>query len=171
MEARVFLLSEQLIRRYIDRSIIRIGDIEYSNLYPTCYYFQLGRIAEVVSPEGFQTVNVERARSIVIPPQTVARVESKESFTLRDNVLALLGNQTSLLRDKQLQLLHGPTIDPGWNQRLALAIYNMGSSPTAVNYGERIGKAMFFDISDSALEEARLTPDARRREQELQRGD
>jgi deoxycytidine triphosphate deaminase len=64
---------------------------------------------------------------------------------------------------------YGPTIDPGWKQRLGLAIYNMGNSDTRVEYGERIGNAMFFDISDSALEEARLTRDAQQRARELGR--
>lgn len=166
----MFLLSEELVQRYIRRKVIQIIDFDEGNLYPTCYYFRLGRVAEVSGPDGMQTVNVEREGFILIPPHSVARVESLEHFTMSDNTLAMLGNYTSFLREKQLQLLHGPTIDPGWKQRLGLAIYNMGSSPTRVEYGERIGKAIFFDISDSALEEARLTQEAQRRAKELDRG-
>ena len=128
----MFLLSEQLVQRYMDRKLIQIIDFEEDNLYPTCYYFQLGRVAEVPGPDGFQAVNVEREGYILIPSHSVARVESKEHFTLSDNTLALLGNTTSFQREKQLQLLHGPTIDPGWKQRLGLAIYNMGNSPARV---------------------------------------
>lgn len=117
-----------------------------------------------------QTKNVEREGYILIPPHSVASVESLEHFTMSDNTMAFLGNYTSFLRDRGLQLLHGPTIDPGWRQRLGLAIHNLGNSDVRVEYGERIGKAMFFDISDSALEEARLSPEAQRRERELQRG-
>jgi deoxycytidine triphosphate deaminase len=116
-----------------------------------------------------QTINVERAEYILIPPHSVVSVESLEHFTLSDNTLALLGNITDFLRERNLQLLHGPTIDPGWKQRLGLGIYNLGNSDARVEYGQNIGKAMFFDISDSALEEARLTPEARRRERELRR--
>lgn len=152
------------------RRLIQIVDFDGANLYPTCYYFRLGRIAEVPDADGMQTINVERKGYIVIPPHSVASIESFEHFTMSDNTLALLGNFTSFMRDKNLQLLHGPTIDPGWKQRLGLAIHNLGNSPTRVDFKERIGKAMFFDISDSALEEARLTPEALRREQELQQG-
>ena len=165
----MFLLSEDLIQRYRKRKIIQIIDFDEEYLYPTCYYFRLGRVAEVPGHDGMQTVNVEREGYILIPPHSVARVESLEHFTMSDNTLALLGNYTSFLREKQLQLLHGPTIDPGWKQRLGLAIYNMGNSDARVEYGERIGKAMFFDISDSALEEARLTRDAQQRARELGR--
>jgi deoxycytidine triphosphate deaminase len=152
------------------KKAIRIGDFADDNLYPTCYYFRLGRIAEVPSPGGVRTINVEREGYIVIPPHSVARVESLEHFTMEDNTLALLGNYTSFMRDRHLQLLHGPTIDPGWKERLGLAIHNLGDSDARVEYGENIGKAMFFDISDSALEEARLTPEAKQREWLLQRG-
>ena len=166
----MFLLSEQLIRRYMNRKIIQIFDFDEASLYPTCYYFRLGRVADVPGPNGMQTVNVEREGYILIPPHSVASVESLEHFTMSDNTLAMLGNYTSFQRERNLQLLHGPTIDPGWKQRLGLAIYNLGNSDARVEYGDRIGKAIFFDISDSALEEARLTPEALRRERELQRG-
>lgn len=165
----MFLLSEELVLRYKSRGLIQIIDFKEDNLYPTCYYFQLGRVAEIPGPDGMQVVNVERDGYILIPPHSVARVESLEHFTMSDNTLALLGNYTDFVRERQLQLLHGPTIDPGWKQRLGLAIYNMGGSPARVEYGERIGKAMFFDISDSALEEARLTQEAQRRARELER--
>ena len=163
----MFLLSEQLVRRYMNRKLIQINDFYEDNLYPTCYYFRLGRVAEVPYSDGIRTVNVEKTKYIVIPPQSVASVQSLEQFMLSDNTLALLGNYTDFQRERNLQLLHGPTIDPGWKSVLGLAIYNLGKSEARVEYGERIGKAMFFDISDSALEEARLTPDAERREQEL----
>jgi dUTPase len=165
----LFLLSEELVQRYMKRKLIQIIDFQEDNLYPTCYYFRLGRVAEVPYPGGMQTVNVEREGFILIPAHSVASVESLEHFTLSDNTLALLGNYTSFMRERNLQLLHGPTIDPGWKERLGLAIHNLGSTDARLEYGENIGKAMFFDISDSALEEARLTPDARRRERELQR--
>lgn len=166
----MFLLSEELIERYIRKERIAIDPFFGENLYPTCYYFSLGRLADVPGgPNGMQTVNVERQGYIVIPPKSVASVESLEHFRLPDNILALLGNRTELLRKQHLQLLHGPTIDPGWKQQLALAIHNFGDSPERVEFKAKIGKAMFFDISDSALEEARLTPEGRRRVRELQR--
>lgn len=165
----MFLLSEELVQRYMSRKVIQIIDFERDNLYPTCYYFRLGRVAEVPGADGMKAVNVEREGGIVIPAHSVASVESLEHFTLSDNTMALLGNHTDFMRERHLQLLHGPTIDPGWKQRLGLAIHNLSSSDCRVEYRENIGKAMFFDISDSALEEARLTPDARRRQRELQR--
>jgi deoxycytidine triphosphate deaminase len=165
----MFLLSEQLVRRYMNRRLIQILDFAEDNLYPTCYYFRLGRMAEVPGDDGTRTVNVERTGYIVIPPHSVASVESFEHFTMSDNTLALLGNYTSFMRDRNLQLLHGPTIDPGWHERLGLAIHNLGNNPQRIEFKDRIGKAMFFDISDSALEEARLTPEALRRERELER--
>lgn len=166
----MFLLSELLIQRYMSRKLIQIIDFQKNNLYPTCYYFRLGRVAEVPTPDGMHTVNVEREGYILIPPHSIASVESLEHFTLSDNTMAILGNYTSFLRERNLQLLHGPTIDPGWKQRLGLAIYNLGNSAARIEYGENIGKAMFFDITDSALEEARLTPEAQQRERELNEG-
>lgn len=164
----MFLLSEELIERYRRKDRIQIDPFIADNLYPTCYYFSLGRFADVPGPNGMQTVNVERQGYIVIPPKSVASVESLEHFKLNDNILAFLGNRTDLLRKQHLQLLHGPTIDPGWKQQLALAIHNFGDSAERVDFKAKIGKAMFFDISDSALEEARLTPEGRRRARELQ---
>jgi deoxycytidine triphosphate deaminase len=166
----MFLLSERLIRRYMEKKYIQIAGFDARHLYPTCYYFRLGKMAGIPGPNGWQVIDVQDEGAIVIPPHSVARVESLEHFTMSETTLAFLGNITDFPRVRGLQLLHGPTIDPGWGAVLGLAIRNMTGTPVRVEYGTRIGKAMFFDISDSALEEARLAPDAQQREQQLQQG-
>jgi deoxycytidine triphosphate deaminase len=146
---------------------MRIKGLERRNLFPTCYYFRLGYIARVPSSsEGLRTVDL-RHDPLIIPPGTVAEVTTREHFELGDNILGLLGNQTRFPMERGLQLLHGPSIDPGYDAPLQLALFNIGGVEARLDYGDLIGKAMFFDISDSALEASRLAEPGEARAERL----
>ena len=66
--------------------------------------------------------------------------------------MALIGNQSSFPVNRGVQLLNGPSIDPGFNAPLDLALLNLSDEDVYLDLGDPIGKILFFDISDTGLQ-------------------
>ena len=161
----MFLLSDALVRRYMDRRGLGIDPLEPKNLAQTCYYFRVGRIADVLTDDQ-GPVDV-RKHGLILPPGTMARVESLEAFRLPENVLGLLGSQTNLPIERRLQLIHGPSIDPGYNGQIEFVVMNIGQKPVQIDYGAKIGKVMFFDVAETSIEDVSLYETAYLRQERL----
>ena len=52
---------------------------------------------------------------------------------------------------KGLQLIHSPSIDPAFDSALELAVRNNTDAAVRLEVGERIGKVLFFDVSDTVV--------------------
>jgi deoxycytidine triphosphate deaminase len=165
--AHMFLLSDVLVRRYIDRRGLSISPLQESNLAQTCYYFRVGRYADVLTDDR-GPVDLRRS-DLVLPPGTMARVESRETFKLPESILGLLGSQTNLPIERRLQLIHGPSIDPGYEGLIEFVVMNIGQKSVEIAYEATIGKLMFFDITETSIDSVRLGETARARGQRLGR--
>ena len=110
------------------------------------YYFRLG--AEAVGDDVTQVKPIKT--ELVIPKQSLVTVWTLERLTLSDRVLGLFGNTTSFVKSG-LQLVHGMSVDPGFNGSLVLGIRNNTGTDARLRVGDIIGKIIFFDVSDSML--------------------
>ncbi|QGN46376.1 hypothetical protein GKC29_05705 [Micromonospora sp. WMMC415] len=163
----MFLLSDLLIKRYIKRRDLGITPLLEENLSQTCYYFRLGRHADILTDDQ-GSIDIRR-NGLVLNPGVMARVSSLETFAMPINVMALLGGQTELPTERQLQLLHGPSIDPGYEGSIEFVVINIGQQPVALHYGDRIGKVMLFDVTETSLDEVRLQEQVRKRADRLRK--
>ena len=121
------------------------------------YYFRFGgTTADFVGRRAPITNDV-----LSLPPAEVIQVHVLESVVLPWNVLALLGTPTSLIRSG-VQLLHGPSIDPGYSGAIELGVLNVTKEPLKLSLGEPILKALFFDLT-SVRESAHIPEIVRRR--------
>jgi deoxycytidine triphosphate deaminase len=164
---RMFLLSDTLIRRYIVRRDLSIRPLEENNLSQTCYYFRIGQYADILTDDQ-GPVDVKR-NGLTLPPTVMARVQSLENFSLPENVLGLLGTQTNLPIERRIQMIHGPSIDPGYSGPIEFVVINIGQRPVELQYGTRIGKLMLFDVTETSIDDVRLFDSARRRQDRLRR--
>src|SRR5262249_20117569 len=118
-------------------------------LQHTCYYFRLGAHYQIGPGNPGQTFELsEGGKPLVIEPGSFAHVESLEVFTLSAKVLAMFGT-TSDLASEGLHLSHSPFIDPLFDGRLKIGIWNHTPGRASLRFGDRIGKVAFFDISDT----------------------
>jgi deoxycytidine triphosphate deaminase len=147
----MFLLSDELILRYMERGSIRIEPFSRDELYSTCYYFRLGQHIRIRRPDGIAQIDLAADGAARLEPSELALVKSYEHFSLAENVMVLLGNQTRNPVERGLQLLHGPSIDPSYKGHLDMALMNVSSETVLVSFRDGIGKAHFFDIADTAL--------------------
>ncbi|MBI1757188.1 MAG: hypothetical protein HYR64_08795 [Fimbriimonas ginsengisoli] len=130
---------------YEPEKILRIENSDPNGFEHIKYYFRLGaiRIRDKIEP---------LTTEVTIPPGEYVQVFSLEIFTLSSRVMALLGQCTELFT-QDLELSHGLSIDPGYpGMPLTLGIRNNASERRSLQRGMRIGKAIFFDVSESVVE-------------------
>jgi deoxycytidine triphosphate deaminase len=168
----MFLLSGSLITRYVRAGRMQIDDFEVANLGPMSYYFRLDDdVARLVTAGADQISDIGN-NGLVIPSGAHVKLKSFEFFGLPTNLMVQLGSTTELAVQGGLLLLHGPSIDPGYRGKLELGLINLSPVDRRVRPRQIIGKALFFDISDTALEEGVAQPEhVRRREARLYRWD
>jgi deoxycytidine triphosphate deaminase len=179
----MFMMSDQLIKRYRQREGLIIDPFSPDCCRDNAYYFRLGEFASSQkSAKRFQLT--ETKDFIEIAPFESFWVKSRERFTLPDRILVQIGQPTALATKRHVQLIHGPSINPGYgaatskgkgaDEQKAVAVevvlFNFGADPVKINYGDEIGKLTFFDISDSSLHEARVLG-ARERQKRLRSPD
>ena len=108
-----------------------------------CYYFHLGALKQgeriVKVPDG---AHLRRGQACV--------VFTLERFVLNERVFAILGPCSELFL-KGLALYHSPTIDPGFDGALELRLHNLSDRTVPLQFGMRIGKVVFFDVSDTIM--------------------
>ena len=124
-------------------NLLGIEPYDQTNHLSSFYYFRLGAKAE-----GENVVPIKG--ELTIPKLSIVNVWSLEKFTLSDRVLGLFGNSTGFVK-RGLQLVHGISVDPGFNGSLVLGIRNNTTSEMTLKVGDIIGKILFFDVSDSLL--------------------
>lgn len=141
----MFMISKFMYHAiYHPREFLDIEGYETDNHIGNFYYFRFG-----AAEENGKVVPVDG--NLVIPKNGFAKIWSWEAFTLSERVLGLFGNLSALVH-KGLQLVHSPSIDPGFGPgSLALGIKNNTSEPINLMVGENIGKILFFDVSDTFI--------------------
>jgi deoxycytidine triphosphate deaminase len=128
---------------YSPREYLKIIPYEEKNHISNFYYFRLGARDDKGKP-------IKIDKTLTIPKNGFTTVWSLEEFTFGERVLGLFGNLSALV-GKGLQLVHSPSIDPGFKGSLALGIKNNTSDPVDLAVGDRIGKILFFDVSDTII--------------------
>ncbi|MBI3668031.1 MAG: hypothetical protein HY236_17670, partial [Acidobacteria bacterium] len=139
-----------------------VGDAyDPGNHYQSYYYFRFAAIDKGGVPDMSSS-------HITVPSNGFIRIWSLEGFELSQRVLGLFGG-ISDLGLKGLQLIHSPSIDPGFKGALALGIRNLTSEDVELTRAERIGKLLLFDVTECSGQSTITTPDALHGEKQEQR--
>lgn len=141
----MFMLSKFVFEAvYRPSGFLTIEPYALENFVSNFYYFRVGAL---VGPDE-EVIPIDA--DLDIQPGQVVDMWSLEKFVLSDRVFALLGNTSSSLK-KRRELLHSPSIDPGFSGSLRVSIRNYGDKPMTMSVGDTVGKAIFFDCSDSVI--------------------
>ena len=79
---------------------------------------------------------------VILPPHGMVVGESVETFTMPDDVIGLGFGKTTYSRVGVFPVI--PPLDPGWEGRLTLSIFNLNDRPVAVYPLRGIGQIVFF---------------------------
>ena len=148
----MFLLNNEMILRYQKEGLLDIEDLKMELIHPTYYYFRLGSPVRVWNESRKEYHLEELGESgkevLTIPARGYILIQSLERFTCSKKILGIFG-QVSALARKGLRLNHSPTIDPNFRGYLEMGLENLLDRPRELRHGERIGKVLFFDVSDT----------------------
>jgi len=140
----MFMISKFMYdAAYKPRDFLNIEPYEEKNHISNFYYFRLG-----AEHRNGKLMTIE-AR-LTIPKYGFVTVWSMERFKLSERILGIFGNLSELVL-KGVQLVHSPSIDPGFIGSLALGIRNNNSHSVDISLGQNIGKILFFDVSDTII--------------------
>ncbi len=129
------------------RKEVLIEPFDESSLQPAGYDLRVGWEAYL----NGEMIDVKMAGKVIIPPKTHALILTLERIKLPDNVMGDMKLRSSLAREG---LLGGfAWVDPGWDGKLTLAVFNSADKPVELFYGER-----FVQIAFIRLEEAPKHP-------------
>lgn len=139
----MFMISKFMYEAvYQPRGSLIIEPYTKGNHQANYYYFRLG-----ARKQGADLIPIGDA-GLIIPRHSFVPVWSLENFTLSERVLGLFGSLTALL-ERGLQLVNSLSIDPTFSGCLSLGIRNNTDNDEILHAGERIGKILFFDVSDT----------------------
>ncbi|MEM3715111.1 MAG: dCTP deaminase [Nitrososphaeria archaeon] len=144
------MLSDQLILEFIKRGDIHIEGFDESCLKPASYDMRLGKEAFLSSRK--EKIDIEKAGLLRIPPGEFAIVLTYEKIKLSKRVAASIGLRSYFAR-KGLVLLAGPQVDPGFEGRLTLVLFNSSPKEAVLSYKEPFCTIEFYKLLEEAKKE------------------
>lgn len=146
------LLTKEMVLEYMKQERIEIKPFEPRNFGNAFYYFRIGESIDFRESGSGKTTKVllsEENPETELPAHSFAHISSMESFRCSRSVIAIFGG-ISEIAQRGLVLLHSPFIDATFEGTLDMGLSNLSGVPQRVSYYMRVGKAMFFDVSDSS---------------------
>jgi deoxycytidine triphosphate deaminase len=144
----VFLIPKNLLSAHIDNGSLVIDPFFRNDLGNTFYYFHAGDSVKIVSPNE-EEIDLKAKRICQIPPCGFARLWSAEYFRMGGRVLGLFSTTSELIHKRGLSMVNSLSIDPSFTGRLEIGLTNQTHNFVTLKFHERIGKLLFFDVSDT----------------------
>ncbi|WP_297509325.1 dCTP deaminase [Thermococcus sp.] len=126
------------------RKGILIEPFSEESLQPAGYDLRVGDEAYV---EG-KLVDVKGEGKVTIPPGSYALILTLERVKLPDGVMGDMKLRSSLAREGLLGSF--AWVDPGWDGKLTLGIYNASHEAVDLEYGERFVQIAFVRLEGPA---------------------
>jgi len=138
------ILSDVEIKKAIESREIEIKPFDEKNLEPASYDFKFGRV--LLAGKGIVEPKKEK---IVLRTGDWAEVETLESIKLSSNIAATYGIRSSITR-RGIDWFGGPQIDPGYEGRIFVSLFNPTSEPFEIGYNEHFCSVIFHTLSSKA---------------------
>jgi deoxycytidine triphosphate deaminase len=108
--------------------------------------------AEFGGPVDTKKLTEQAGKTLHVDPGEVVFVLTEESLDLRQNILANLSPKRKLSHDGIL-VLGGFCIDPLYQGKLLVGLYNFSSSPFPLIPGKKLIAAVFYELQKEELSE------------------
>jgi dCTP deaminase len=128
------ILVDHLIRSRVADGTLNIGNFEKSCVQPASYDLRLGNlIYSPLQPERAIDLTNGGGGAYRLPPYGTAIVTTFEDLKLPNNLLGRIGLKSSFARTG-LVASTGPQIDPGFNGKLFVSLFNLTAAPHVLKY-------------------------------------
>ena len=143
------LLGNAKLKEAVNETgFIKEGNIE--NIDGVKYDFCLG--TKILKAKYKQPVDISNfpdtmKRELTVEPGEVVFVLTKETLVLPDNIMAMLIPKRKLSHDG-IMILGGLSVDPLYEGRLLIGLYNLSSTQYPIIPGKKLIGAHFFQLND-----------------------
>jgi len=138
------MMSDVEIRESLDSKQIVIDPFIDKYLEPSSYDCRVRRV--LLAGRGIVDLRKER---VILRTGDWAEIESLEEFNLGLGVASTIGIRSSVTR-RGIDWFSGPLLDPGFNGRLYVSIFNPSSEPFEINPDEPFFTVIFHKLDKPA---------------------
>lgn len=149
-------LSGDALQRLVKTGQLLIEPFHEDAIQPASYDLRLGKRA-LISPKGDESgravdLDKEKDQTLTILPGQYVAILTEEKLRLPNDIAARFGLKSSLAR-KGLMAFGGIQVDPGFEGRLAISLFNVGPENIKIKLGTPT-----FTIEFDKLEEPATKP-------------
>ena len=143
------ILSNSQILQQVTTGRLLIDPFHEKHLEPASYDLRIGKDAATVSASDDPMINLEQARFLMIAPYAPAILYAMEHLTLPLDLVGRFGLKSSLSR-RGIYASVGPQVDPGFDGKLSVTLFNLTPAPVALNYGDTFLSVEFHKLDEPA---------------------
>lgn len=131
------MLSNTEILGEVNSGALTIDPFDEKYLEPASYDLRIGKDAATVPKNGGgdPTIDLEKAGFLVVQPYAPAIIYAMEHLKLPLDLAGRFGLKSGLSR-RGVYASVGPQVDPGFDGKLSVTLFNLTPVPVALNYGD-----------------------------------
>lgn len=151
------ILSDKTLKLMIDSGELKIEPLSEHSIQPASIDCRLGTHYLVVDDTGMESINLDseikyreiEGDSITIPPKSFLLATTMEYVKLPNDLTAFVEGRSSIGR-MGLFIQNAGWVDPGFEGRITLEVYNANSLPIKLKAGRRICQLVFCKMDQAA---------------------
>lgn len=151
------ILSDRTLKKLIDEGILTVDPVTDESIQPASIDCRLGDHYLLVEDTNMDILTLDseihyreiKGDSITIPPHSFLLATTKEYIKLPDNITAFVEGRSSIGRIG-LFIQNAGWVDPGFEGRITLELYNANSLPIKLQKDRRVCQLVFCKMDQSA---------------------
>lgn len=151
------ILSDKTLKEKIASGELVIEPIDVNALQPASIDCRLGDHFLIVERHDTEIITLEseikyreiKSDTIIIPPNSFLLGTTQEYIKLPNNITAFVEGRSSIGRIG-LFIQNAGWVDPGFEGRITLQLFNANSIPIKLQAGRRVGQLVFCEMDQPA---------------------
>jgi len=151
------IISDKTLKKLLKSGELVVEPMEESQIEPASIDCRLGTHFLVVEENQMEIITLDseikyreiNAESIIIPPHSFLLATTQEYIKLPNNVTAFVEGRSSIGRIG-LFTENAGWVDPGFEGRITLELYNASSLPIKLEAGKRVCQLVFCHMDHAA---------------------
>jgi len=152
------ILSDGGLRALIDSGKLTVDPLTEDSIQPASVDCRLGDHFLMIEQHEMRTISMSEeikyrevvCDKIVLPPQSFILATTMEYIKLPENMVAFVEGRSSIGR-MGLFIQNAGWVDPGFEGRITLELFNANSLPIELEAGRRICQLVFGTMDNPAL--------------------
>ncbi|HEY2934308.1 MAG TPA: dCTP deaminase [Acidobacteriota bacterium] len=129
------ILSDVQIREEIESGKLTISPYDKEMLQPASYDLKVGKDAATYPKNGDPKLDLQKEGFVVVAPFAPAIISTLEDLKIPLHLAGRFGLKSGLSR-RGIYASVGPQIDPGFEGKLYVTLFNLTPGSLALNYGD-----------------------------------